>query len=71
MSHIRRNPFQSRYYVDQILSDLKANERVIFESIMSGTFPESVQEILENISSTHLPPAKMEAISIEVLKNNG
>ena len=38
---------------------------------MSGTFPESVQEILENISSTHLPPAKLETISIGVLQRNG
>ena len=71
INHISRNRFQDRYYIDMVLSDLKQNERLVYESIADGPFPDSVQDILENISTTHMPPIKVEAMSIEVLRANG
>ena len=68
---MKKNPFQQRYYVQQVLENLKQTERAIYDTLMLGRFPKSVKEILENVATTFLPPTKLEQISIAVLTKNG
>ena len=71
LDHISRNPFQMKYYVDHVLDNLKQTERTIYDNLIAGKRPETVKEILQNIASTHLPPAKLELMSIEEIVKNG
>ena len=38
LNHIDTNRFQPRYYVDQVMGDLKQNERIIWQSIKDGPY---------------------------------
>ena len=67
LDHIATNPFQQRYYIDQIMSDLKQNERLVWQSIRDGPYPRTVSEIIENVATTFLPPTKMEEISLSLI----
>ena len=71
LNHIKNNNFQEAYYIQQILENLKQTDPIVHNTLKQGTYPQSVTELLENISITFLPPIRLEQISIEVLTKNG
>ena len=71
LNHIKTNHFQEPYYIQQILKNLKQTDRIVYNTLMQGSYPQSVTELLENICTTFLPPIRLEQISIEVLTKKG
>ena len=69
--HILECPYEGSYYPKIILSNLKHTEPTVYNSLIAGTPPETVDQIFKILAIHTQPPKKVEILSIKVLQNNG